>query len=302
MALRVFQVLAEAEGLVHGKPPEEVHFHEVGAVDSIVDIVGACVCLDDLGIDRICHSEVFEGTGWVNCAHGRMPVPAPAVMQLAQKAGFSLRITGTRGEMVTPTGAAILAALAEENAVPASFTVKRVGIGAGKKDFDHANILRAMLIESGEETGADFFEAKPVMELQCNIDDATGEELALCREHLLAAGALDAAFQPLYMKKGRPAWLFTVLCRPGEEETMAKILFSETTAIGVRYSEKKRFAMQRRQKTVQTSYGEVAVKICRYGDMEKVYAEYDSARQVSESARVPLREVMQAAVWAAKEN
>ena len=231
-----------------------------------------------------------------------MPVPAPAVMQLAQKAGFSLRITGTRGEMVTPTGAAILAALAEENAVPASFTVKRVGIGAGKKDFDHANILRAMLIESGEETGADFFEAKPVMELQCNIDDATGEELALCREHLLAAGALDAAFQPLYMKKGRPAWLFIVLCRPGEEEMMAKILFSETTAIGVRYSEKKRFAMQRRQKTVQTSYGEVAVKICRYGDMEKVYAEYDSARQVSESARVPLREVMQAAVWAAKEN
>ncbi|MFR7479408.1 MAG: LarC family nickel insertion protein, partial [Acutalibacteraceae bacterium] len=143
MAEKVFRVLAEAEGTVHGLPPEEVHFHEVGAVDSIVDIVGACVCLDNLGIDEIYHSQVYEGTGWVNCAHGRMPVPAPAVMQLARLGGFPLRITEAPGEMVTPTGAAILTALARHEK-PGPFTVQKIGVGAGKKDFAHANILRAM--------------------------------------------------------------------------------------------------------------------------------------------------------------
>lgn len=294
MAEKVFRVLAEAEGTVHGLPPEEVHFHEVGAVDSIVDIVGACVCLDNLGIEEICHSEVYEGTGWVNCAHGRMPVPAPAVMQLARLGGFPLRITEAPGEMVTPTGAAILTALARHEK-PGPFTVQKIGVGAGKKDFAHANILRAMLIEPqmGESDTPD-----EVVEMTSHIDDATGEELALCREHLLQNGALDAAFSPLYMKKGRPAWQFTILCRPGQEKGMARQLFLDTTAIGVRYETKKRFVMERQNASVATPYGDVLVKVCRFGDVTKTYAEYESAKDVAEKTGAPLRDVMQAAVQA----
>lgn len=151
MAKQVFTVLAKAEGKVHGKAPEEVHFHEVGAVDSIVDIVAACVCLDDLDIDTIIASPVFEGTGWVKCQHGLVPVPAPATLELVREAGLSLKITGVQGEMVTPTGAAILAALGSGEKLPASFTVEKIGLGAGKKNFDHANVLRVMLIESGKK-------------------------------------------------------------------------------------------------------------------------------------------------------
>ncbi len=151
MAKKVFMVLAKAEGKVHGKEPEEVHFHEVGAVDSIVDIVAACVCLDDLGIETIISSPVFEGTGWVKCQHGLMPVPAPATLELVREAGIPLKITGVQGEMVTPTGAAILAALGSGEELPGCFTVEKIGLGAGKKDFDHANVLRVMLIEPGKK-------------------------------------------------------------------------------------------------------------------------------------------------------
>lgn len=151
MAKKVFTVLAQAEGKVHGKAPEEVHFHEVGAVDSIVDIVAACVCLDNLDIDTIISSTLFEGIGWVKCQHGLVPVPAPATLELAREAGLSLKITGVQGEMVTPTGAAILAALGSGEELPASFTVEKIGLGAGKKDFEHANVLRVMLIESGKK-------------------------------------------------------------------------------------------------------------------------------------------------------
>lgn len=151
MAKKVFMVLARAEGKVHGKEPEEVHFHEVGAVDSIVDIVAACVCLDDLGIETIISSPVFEGTGWVKCQHGLMPVPTPATLELVQEAGIPLKITGVQGEMVTPTGAAILAALGSGEELPGCFTVEKIGLGAGKKDFDHANVLRVMLIEPGKK-------------------------------------------------------------------------------------------------------------------------------------------------------
>ena len=151
MAKKVFTVLAKAEGKVHGKAPEEVHFHEVGAVDSIVDIVAACVCLDDLDIDTIIASPLFEGSGWVKCQHGLVPVPAPATLELAREAGLSLKITGVQGEMVTPTGAAILAALGGGEELPSSFTVEKISKKEKKKDFDHANVLRVMLIESGKK-------------------------------------------------------------------------------------------------------------------------------------------------------
>lgn len=151
MAKKVFMVLAQAEGKVHGKAPEEVHFHEVGAVDSIVDIVAACVCLDDLDIDTIIASPLFEGRGWVKCQHGMVPVPAPATLELARQAGLALTITNVQGEMVTPTGAAILAALGSGEELPKAFTVEKIGLGAGKKDFSHANVLRVMLLGSDKK-------------------------------------------------------------------------------------------------------------------------------------------------------
>ena len=151
MAKKVFTVLARAEGKVHGKPPEEVHFHEVGAVDSIVDIVAVCVCLDDLDVETIYASPLWEGSGWVRCQHGLMPVPAPATLELARIGGLSLHMTGEEGERVTPTGAAILAALGSREPLPESFVVEKVGLGAGKKDFPQANILRAMAICSGKK-------------------------------------------------------------------------------------------------------------------------------------------------------
>ena len=289
MAKQVFTVLAKAEGKVHGKAPEEVHFHEVGAVDSIVDIVAACVCLDDLDIDTIIASPVFEGTGWVKCQHGLVPVPAPATLELVREAGLSLKITGVQGEMVTPTGAAILAALGSGEKLPASFTVEKIGLGAGKKNFDHANVLRVMLIESGKKKTDELTDT--VCVLETNIDDCTGEQLAYCREQLMQAGALDVSFFPLFMKKGRPAYGLTVLCQEAEEEALTKVIFRETTAVGLRRSTRERRVMARSFGEVVTEYGPVQVKICEYGEIRKVYVEYESAAALARQTGKSLDEI-----------
>ena len=236
-AEKIFQVLAGAEGKVHGMPPEEVVFHEVGAVDSIVDIVSIAVCLDDLDVDKIYASPLYEGTGYVKCRHGLVPVPAPATMELAKTASIPLKITNNEGEMVTPTGAATVAALASSFVLPESFAVKKIGIGAGKKDFPQANVLRAMLIE---ESGR----GDTVSVLESDIDDSTPEQLSYAQETLFSAGALDVHFTSVFMKKNRPATEITVLCRPEDEQKMLTILFRETTTIGVRRS-----LCQRRRQT-----------------------------------------------------
>lgn len=289
MAKQVFTVLAKAEGKVHGKAPEEVHFHEVGAVDSIVDIVAACVCLDDLDIDTIIASPVFEGTGWVKCQHGLVPVPAPATLELVREAGLSLKITSVQGEMVTPTGAAILAALGSGEKLPDSFTVEKIGLGAGKKNFDHANVLRVMLIESGKKKTDELTDT--VCVLETSIDDCTGEQLAYCREQLMQAGALDVSFFPLFMKKGRPAYGLTVLCREAEEEALTKVIFRETTAVGLRRSTRERRVMARSFGEVVTEYGPVQVKICEYGEIRKAYVEYESAAALARRTGKPLDEI-----------
>ena len=281
---KIFQILAEAEGKVHGMPPEEVVFHEVGAVDSIVDIVSIAVCLDDLGVDKVVCSPLYEGTGYVKCRHGMVPVPAPATMELVKEASIPLKITKNEGEMVTPTGAAAVAVLADSFSLPEGFTVKKIGVGAGKKDFPQANVLRAMLIE---ESGA----GDLVCVLESDIDDCTPEQLAYAQEALFSAGALDVHFTPVSMKKNRPAAEITVLCRPEDEREMLAVLFRETTTIGVRRSLCQRFVMERRIETAATDVGDVALKACSWDGFTKYYVEYESAASLAQKTGRPLDEI-----------
>jgi len=289
LALRIFQVVAEAEAKVHGLPPEEVHFHEVGAVDSIVDIVGAAILVDSLGVDRVCATPLCEGQGTVRCQHGEIPVPAPATLEIARAHGVPLHITPTRGELVTPTGAAIVAALAESYAPPEAMAVKAVGYGAGKRDYDAANVLRATLWE--ELPGG----ADSVVKLECNLDDMTGEELARACEILLEAGALDVWCTPITMKKSRPAQQLSALLPPTLEEEMTRLLFLHTTTIGVRRSTHLRHTMERRSAVLQTPYGAVEAKESRYGDICKIKVEYESARALAKARGIPLHEILRAA-------
>jgi len=191
-ALRIFTVLAQAEAKVHGTTMEKVHFHEVGAVDSIIDIVGAAACFVNLGISQVAVGTLMEGTGTIWCQHGRIPVPVPATAELVSTYGLSVQFTQVKGEMITPTGAAIAAAMRNRE-LPEKFTIEKIGTGSGEKDFPHANILRAMILQETEESS--------VMVLETNVDDCTGEQLGYLQEILLEAGALDAVFRPILMKK-----------------------------------------------------------------------------------------------------
>ena len=281
-AKRIFEVVARAEGKVHGQPMEEVHFHEVGAVDSIVDIVGVAACLEDLGIEKVYVSSIYEGYGHVWCQHGKLPVPVPAVAQMAADYDLPLAPGNQKGEMVTPTGAAIAAALAEKKA-PGAFTIKKIGTGAGKKNFEQANILRAMLIEPEEE--------EEIWELASNVDDCAGEILGYAMERLLEAGARDVYFTPIYMKKCRPAYKISVLCQEGDIRRMEEILFRETTTIGIRRRRMSRSVLKRESRETDTSLGKVQVKSCFLGEETRQYPEYESLKKIAVETGMPYREV-----------
>ncbi|PWM38677.1 MAG: nickel pincer cofactor biosynthesis protein LarC [Clostridiales bacterium] len=283
LAKKMFGFVAEAEAQVHGLPIDEVHFHEVGAIDSIIDILSVAYCLDDLGIDRIICSPLSEGTGYVWCQHGKMPVPAPATLEIARRCGIPLVITDAEGEMVTPTGAAV-AALADEYKIPEGLTVLRVGYGGGKKDFPHANVLRAMLVR---EAGGD----ETIEVLETAIDDSTPEQLSFLMERLFELGVADAHFTPIFMKKNRPASLLTVLCKKELKERVVETIFLHSTTIGLREYTVKRTCMRREAGTLETKYGEIKVKRCTYGAISKVYPEYESAREAAIKNGVPLEEI-----------
>lgn len=278
---RMFQVVADAEGKVHGKPAKEVHFHEVGAIDSIVDIVSTAVCLADLEVDRILVSQIWEGRGHVKCQHGILPVPAPAVLQIVASNGLPLRQTEQEGEMVTPTGAAI-AALADAFE-PKNFTVTRMGIGAGKKDFPRANILRAMLIEEEPEG--------ELWMLESNLDDCTGEIMGYTMERLMEAGARDVFFTPVYMKKNRPAYKLSILCDQEKIREMDEILFRETTTIGVRRYQVERDVLERQIEEIQTPYGPAQVKVCDFLGEKLSYPEYESVKEIAKKQGLSYKEV-----------
>ena len=273
LSKQMFQIIADAEGKAHGRPAEAVHFHEVGAVDSIVDIVCAAACMEELGIDRVVVSDIWEGQGHVHCQHGILPVPVPAVLQIAAGHGLTLRQTEQQGEMVTPTGAAVAAL--SEGRKPERFTVKKIGLGAGKKVFPRANVLRAMLIEEAKEP-----EEKLWM-LESNIDDCSGEVLGYTVERIMEAGARDAFFTPIYMKKNRPAYQLSVLCEEEQIQEMNEILFRETTTIGVRRYAVERDVLERRMEEVVTPYGAAEVKVCFLGNDKMRYPEYESVKRLA---------------------
>ena len=282
LSRQMFRTVAEAEGKAHGCPPEQVHFHEVGAVDSIVDIVGTAACLEELGVEKVLVSDLWEGSGHVHCQHGVLPVPVPAVLEIAAAHGLTLRQTEQQGEMVTPTGAAIAAL--SEGRQPSRFCVKRAGLGAGKKEFPKANILRAMLIEEEPEG--------ELWLLESNIDDCSGEVMGYAMDCLLEAGARDVFFTPIFMKKNRPAYKLSVLCDEEHIREMDEILFRETTTIGVRRCRVERNVLERRFAEMETELGAAKVKICALPDGEEVfYPEYESVKELAKRSGKSYREV-----------
>ncbi len=287
-AKRIFRILAEAEAQAHGVPVEEVHFHEVGAVDSIVDIVAAAVCLDNLNITEVLVPHICEGTGTVRCQHGILPVPVPAVTNIVKNHDIKIEITPVRGELVTPTGAAIIAAVRTGETLPEKFSVKAVGLGAGKRSYECPGILRAMLIR-GEETEKD---RDLIWRLETNVDDCTGEELGFVMEQLLEAGARDVSYTPVFMKKNRPAYQLNVICSKEAVPVMEEIIFRETTTIGIRRMEMERTLLPREIRRIRTLLGEAEVKCCFLPDgSQRCYPEYESAARLAKSSGRPLREV-----------
>lgn len=285
-AEKIFYVLAKAEAKVHGTTVEKVHFHEVGAVDSIVDIVGAAICIDELGITDVALGSMAEGSGTVMCQHGEMPVPVPAVAQLAAEHGLLLKRMKVEGEMITPTGAAIAAALRTRELTDEEFVVRKIGIGAGTKDFPHANILRAMLIEINRQP-------EDIWVLETNVDDCSGEQLGFLQDKLLKSGVRDVLFRTVYMKKNRPGYQIQVICDAGLIEQVEDQIFCETTSIGIRRYQVNRTVLERRMEKVPTPWGEAAVKVCGYGGKTLCYPEYESIRQLADESKESYRKVYQ---------
>ena len=287
-AVRIFTILGQAEAKAHGATLETVHFHEVGAVDSIVDITAAAVCLDNLGIEDVIIPVLYEGTGSIRCAHGVLPIPVPAVVNIAAAEHLNLHITGAKGEYVTPTGAAIAAAVRTSDHLPGEFIVSKLGLGAGKREQELPGLVRAMLIRPA---GNEYAAQDVIWKLESNIDDTTGEALGYVMERLLAAGARDVQYSPVYMKKNRPAYLLTVLCLEEDIPALEEIIFSETTTIGIRRVQMERSILKRRLCTVQTSLGEVQVKECEVpcccaeeeltvSTEKRCYPEYESVKEI----------------------
>ncbi|MEO8661799.1 MAG: nickel pincer cofactor biosynthesis protein LarC [Bryobacteraceae bacterium] len=287
-AQAVFQRLGESEAAVHGVPIEMVHFHEVGAVDSICDIVGACWALHNLGVDEVYCSPINVGSGTVNTEHGLLPVPAPATASLLT--GKPIYSRGPQTELTTPTGAALAVTLAKSFGPMPAIAISSIGYGCGTKDFpEQANVLRAIVGESRRVP-----EALTVSVIEANIDDSTPEVLGYTMERLLEAGALDVTFQPVFMKKNRPATLLRVLARPEDQEPLAQLVFAETTSLGLRIYHAERRVQPRRIDTVETPFGPVNIKVSGVAGAP----EYEDCRKLAREHNVPLKNVLAAAVAA----
>ena len=302
-SIAVFRRVAVAEGKIHGHPPEQVHFHEVGALDSIVDIVGACIALELLGRPRVLASAVMEGNGWVKCAHGLLPVPAPATLEILSARAIPLTQCDEPHELVTPTGAALLAEFAESFGPLRDLAVVKIGYGLGTRDNrSRPNVLRACLCApAAAAPSAHDWETDTIAVLETNLDDVSSEVLGHFVETALAAGALDVFHTPIQMKKNRPGVLLTVLCAPADADPFSSLLLRETSAFGVRRTTAERRKLQREFVKVATPYGEVTVKLGKLdGQVIQAAPEFESCRQLAEQAGVPLKEVLQAASAAAR--
>ena len=298
LARKIFRIIGEAEAKAHDVPLEEVHFHEVGALDSIVDVVAAAVTFDSLHIKEVIVPKLTEGTGTVRCRHGVMPVPVPATVNIVSAYKIPMELTGAEGEYVTPTGAAIAAAVSTGSELPGSFVIKAAGLGAGKRAYtDRSGILRAFLIQGEENEGRD-----KVVKLETDIDDCSGEVLGYVMKKLFKAGAKDVHYAPIFMKKNRPAWELTVICGEDKVEEMEKIIFTETTTIGIREYPLRRSILDREEKEVETVYGKAAVKQVTFRDMTRAYPEYDTVKKLAKKNKVPFMDVFDAVKEAAKKK
>lgn len=315
-SLAVFRTLAVAEGAVHGIAPEQVHFHEVGATDAIVDIVGTCLGFDWLGVEQIYCSPLPTGGGTIRAAHGQLPVPAPAVLKLWEMGRVPIYSNGIDRELVTPTGAALAVTLASQFGPPPAMTLHQVGLGAGGRELPLPNILRLWL---GEAQGAaatalrtqSFLPAQPqpaqphtepITILETQVDDLSPQAIGYLFEALFAVGAVDVFTQAIGMKKSRPGVLVTVLCHPVDQAACEAVLFRETTTLGIRYRQQQRMVLQRAFETVETSYGPVRVKVSRAGQqadpISTVQPEYEDCAQIARQQGVAWREVHRLALQA----
>ena len=272
-ALAVYGLIAEAESKAHGKPVTDIHFHEVGTMDAVADIAGVCVLLEQIAPDRIIVSPLATGYGQVRCAHGILPVPAPATASIIE--GIPTYSGDVEGELLTPTGAALLRHFAGSFGPRPVMTIEKTGYGMGRKDFAKANMLRTFI-------GSEEDEGDKVIELKFNVDDMTGEETGYATGVLMENGALDVFTTPVFMKKNRPGLLFTVLVKPEDKEKFAKLVFENTTTIGIRYNAMDRFRLARREEKVMTKYGEVRVKVSEGFGVTKVKPEYDDVSEAAE--------------------
>ncbi|WP_418470300.1 nickel pincer cofactor biosynthesis protein LarC [Dialister invisus] len=298
LARKIFRIIGEAEAKAHDLPLDEVHFHEVGALDSIVDVVAAAVTFDSLHIKEVIVPKLTEGTGTIRCRHGVMPVPVPATVNIVSAYKIPMELTGAKGEYVTPTGAAIAAAISTSHQLPPSFVIKKAGLGAGKRAYtDRSGILRAFLIQGEENEGRD-----KVVKLETDIDDCSGEVLGYVMKKLFKAGAKDVHYAPVFMKKNRPAWELTVICGEDKADELEQIIFTETTTIGIREYPLGRSVLNREEKEVETVYGKAAVKQVTFGDMTRAYPEYDTVKKLAKKNKVPFMDVFDAVKEAAKKK
>ena len=292
-SISVFHRIAIAEGKVHGLPPEDVHFHEVGAVDSIVDIIGACIALEALGRPRVLSAPVVEGTGFVHCAHGKFPVPTMATLSILGDAGIGLTQCDIPYELVTPTGAALLAEFSESFGPMQGLVARKVGYGLGGRDIPgKPNVLRAVLGETVAIQTQDESEADTVVVLETNLDDCRPEIIGHFMDLALKRGALDVFYTPIQMKKHRPGVLLSVLCQPKDAVEFRILILKETTAFGVRSSTVERQKLKRSSGMVETPYGEIQTKVGYLGGKAiRVTPEYESCRQAAEAAQVSIQTV-----------
>ena len=300
-SIAVFARIAEAEGKIHGLPPNEVHFHEVGAVDSIVDIVGAAIALELLGKPRVFASPVVEGTGWIQCAHGRFPVPAPATLAILGARKIPVSQCDEPNEMITPTGAALLAEFAESFGPMENLVAEKIGFGLGtRENKTRPNVVRAVLgsqakVAAGKNKAAALdWETDRVAVLETNLDDCSGEILGAFMETALAAGALDVFHTPIQMKKNRPGVLLTVLCAENDADKFAELILRGTTAFGVRKTIAERRKLRREFAEVKTAFGNVTVKIGRLGGkVVQAASEFESVKKIAAKAGMPVKQVFE---------
>ena len=301
-ALSIFRRVAEAEAKIHGAPVESIGFHEVGALDSVADIVLACAGLEELGVERVYVGKLADGHGWVDCAHGRFPIPAPATLEILR--GIPVAQIDEPYEFITPTGAAIAAEFGHGFGTMPAMTVEKIGYGLGSRQLENRpNVLRAVLGEmaaEGTAPAAGGFATDTVTQIETNIDDLSPEIVGATIDRLLAAGALDAFFTPAQMKKNRPGVLLTVLCDPAHVGALSALIFRETSSFGLRLSEKRRLKLERRFATVQTAHGQIQVKLGfdAAGTLLQVAPEFESCRAAAERTGQALREVYAAAIQA----